>query len=48
MTLTVDRDGESKDFDVTLGSRPDDSSDSSSDPSQEEQPQQQLPPGFGQ
>ncbi|MBK5233406.1 MAG: trypsin-like peptidase domain-containing protein [Thermoleophilia bacterium] len=45
ITITVDRDGESKDFDVTLGARPDDASTSSADDSQ---PQQQLPPGFGQ
>jgi serine protease Do len=46
LTVTVDRDGESKDFDVTLGARPEDeSSDSAEQPSEQQSP---LPPGFGQ
>jgi S1-C subfamily serine protease len=52
VTLTVDRDGESQDIDVTLGERPDDASSSGATDSQDEpsQPQEQpqLPPGFGQ
>jgi S1-C subfamily serine protease len=39
--VTVDRDGESKDFDVELGLRPENVSGSGQDS------QQQLPPGFG-
>ncbi len=46
LTITVEREGGSKDFDVTLGSRPDDESpDSAGQPSEE---QNKLPPGFGQ
>ncbi|MBK8294691.1 MAG: trypsin-like peptidase domain-containing protein [Solirubrobacterales bacterium] len=49
MTLTIERDGGSKDYDVTLGTRPNDSSTKSADvPSQQQAPEQQLPPGFGQ
>ena len=44
--ITVDRDGESKDFPVELSVRPDDqASDSAEQPSEDPQ---QLPPGFGQ
>ena len=50
LTLTVLRDGDSQDIDVTLGARPDDSSSSDTSSSQDggSQDQQQLPPGFGQ
>ncbi|MGA7436071.1 MAG: trypsin-like peptidase domain-containing protein [Solirubrobacterales bacterium] len=53
LDLTIDRDGESKDVTVTLGSRPEDSSSSGSQQDQQDQQelpqeQQQLPPGFGQ
>jgi len=42
--ITVDRDGELKEFTVELGDRPDDASSGSAEGPQ----QQQLPPGFGQ
>jgi len=48
--LTVDRDGNSQDLTVTLGARPADSSSDSSPPDSgsRQQPEPQLPPGFGQ
>ena len=47
--LTIDRDGETKTVEVTLGERPDDSSsDSASQPSEPQPEQPLLPPGFGQ